>query len=177
MKHFAGYIIFLFLLLIQSKASAQKNKRVYEDSIFNKNTAPGIRQYDDTKLYYISLWKDLIPAQVKIIKKIDERIAIIEVNDERQFDSLKQRIKISAANNSWKFSPALEKSIEKKNDDDIHKYILTGLSIDSLLLVLRSNPKELIILTINTSSHSVIVKCKTKYLKDYVLPLREVIFL
>src|SRR5688572_33399386 len=130
-KNFVGYIIFISLFIIHPPAVAQKNASFYEDSIFNKYADFTVHHDAYTKLYYIIQSKQLIPASVKVIRKIEERISIIEVNSKNEFDSLQQRIKISAANNSWKFSPALEKIMEEKHGGGIQKYILTGHPVDS----------------------------------------------
>ncbi len=100
MKNFPEYIIFLTLIFLHLQVSAQKNIAQYEDSIFKENVDPNIHQYTDSRPYYIGQWQKSIPGQFKVIKKIDERIAIIKVNSKNEFDLLKQNIKISPANNS-----------------------------------------------------------------------------
>ncbi len=111
-KYFAGYIFFLFLLLVQPQAFAQKNIKPDEDSIFNKHADTNIKAYNEMRPYYIAEWKEFIPKQIKVIRKIDERLAIIAIGSKNEFDSLNQNIKISAANNSWKLSSGLEKNLQ-----------------------------------------------------------------
>lgn len=175
-KNFTSYIFFLFVFSLQ-QAMAQKKEILYEDNVFTKYADANINAYSNTKPYYISVWRGAIPTSVKIIRRLEDRIAIIEINTQTAFDSLiRMQIKMAVANDSWKLSPSLEKLLEK-NKDAGQKYILTGLNTDAMLGVLQNKSEELTILFVNRPSHSVIVKCKTKYTGDYLLPLKEVIFI
>jgi len=175
-KNIFRYILFLCLFFIHELVFAQKNERFYEDSEFKKNADTAIHLYSDTKPYYISVWKAAIPQSIKIIRKLDDRIAIIEVSTQIAFDSLSRQIRMAAATDNWKLSPTAVREI-KKDNEVVQKFILTGPDTDALLTALESKPKELSILFVHRPSHSVIIQCKTKCIRDYLLPLKEVIFI
>jgi hypothetical protein len=160
---------------MQEHVVAQKNE-FYEDSVFKKNADTTIHRYRDTKPYHISVWKGAIPRSIKIIRKLDDRTVIIEVSTQTAFDSLSREIRIAAATDNWKLSPAAGREI-KKNNEAAQKFILTGLDTDALLASLENKSKELSVLFVHRPSHSVIIQCKTKYMRDYLLPLKEVIFI
>lgn len=171
-----GYIFFFFVFSLQ-QAMAQKKEILYEDNVFTKYADANINAYSNTKPYYISVWKGALSPSVKIIRRLEDRIAIIEVSSKTAFDSLiRMQIKLAVASDIWKLSPSLEKLFEKNKDAE-KKYILTGLNIDTMLGVLQNKSKELTILFVNRPSHSVIVKCKTKYMGDHLLRFKEVIFI
>lgn len=175
-KNLYGCIFFLFVFF-QQQAVAQKKVNGYEDNVFAKYADTNFNTYSNTKPYYISVWRGAIPPSVKIIRRLEDRIAIIEINTQTAFDSLiRMQIKMTVASDIWKLSPSLEKLLEG-NKDTGQKYILTGLNTDAMLGILQNKSKELTILFVNRPSHSIIVKCKTKYIGDYLLGLKEVIFI
>src|SRR4051812_11455747 len=86
-------ILLLSLFFITQYSVAQKNA----DSAFTKNADTTIGGYSNSKPYYISVWNNTIPKSIKIIRKLNDRIAIIEVNNQTSFNSLSRQIRISAA--------------------------------------------------------------------------------
>ena len=113
---------------------------------------------------------------IRVIRKLDEQFAIIEVPTQKAFDTLRRRIKIAPANDVWKLSHPVEKLVEKNKDGE-REYILTGMKLDDLLTVLQNEQKHLKILVVNKPAKSVIIKCRTKYVRDHLLGLKEVIFI
>jgi Subtilase family len=168
-------LIFIIAFFMQLHITAQKKTEFYQDSLFTKNADRLINGYAFNRLYYIASWQDSIPQQNKIIRQLDSRNAIIAIYSRAAFNLLQQKISIAAATDNWKLSPAAER-IVNQNNKAAKQYILTGQDIDLLLTALQSKIKEATILSINRPSHSVLIKTTTKYLRDSLLTLKEIIF-
>ena len=175
-KKIARCIVSLTFLVIQLHAVAQQNKKLYQDSFFAKYTDTTVQGYSDTKPYYIGEWERALSPSIKIIRKLSEQIAIIEVNSQTAFNLLHAQIKIAAANDNWKFQVSAKKRISK-NNEALQRFIIAGPDIADLLTVLKNKSKEVTILFVDTPSHAVIIKCKTNYVIHDLLPLKEVIFI
>jgi hypothetical protein len=111
---------------------------------------------------------------IRVIRKLDEQLAIIEVPTQIAFDTLKRRIKIAPAHDLWKLSPPVEKLLEKNKDGE-REYILTGMKLDDLLTVLQNEQKHFTILVVDKLANSIIIKCRTKYVRDHLLGLKAII--
>src|SRR4051794_25822915 len=88
--HIRYYITLLCLLIILSNTDAQINTKVYRNSIFNKYAVNPVHQLKEKRPYYIIAWDSAIPQNIKIIRQLDERTAIIELKRQQAFDLLKQ---------------------------------------------------------------------------------------
>lgn len=165
--------IFLALLFFMPYYAAAQNNA---NSIFKKYADTAMQWHDNKKPYYIIFSETTMPAHVKVVRTLGEHIAIIELADKSNFDAVQQKITIAAANNNWKFSPALEKNIATGNTKTA-KYILTGLDTDALIAALQQHNKAVVIIKTDTSSHSVVVQCNATYLKQHLLSLKEIIFI
>ncbi|HEX8676653.1 MAG TPA: hypothetical protein VF700_05500, partial [Segetibacter sp.] len=175
-KNFSSYIIlFAYFLLHKQDAIAQKNESLYDKNVFAKYIDATFRGYTNSKPYYVSIWSGKVPL-IRVIRKLDEQLAIIEVPTQIAFDTLKRRTRIAPANDVWKLSPPAEKLVEKNKDEE-REYILTGMKLDDLLTVLQNEQKQLTIMVVNKPAKSVIIKCRTKYVKGHLLWLKEVIFI
>src|SRR6266496_3851772 len=86
-KKYSRYISFLFFFFIYWQAAAQVNKRTYRDSLFRKNADAAIHFYAPARPYYIVEWdeqapKPIIIGSIKVVRQLDEKIAIIEIKNE-----------------------------------------------------------------------------------------------
>lgn len=177
MKQLALYIIFPFLIIFQQKVFAQQNAKLYNDSLFNKLAQPGNGFNTTGNSYYIAQWINELPAGIKVIRKLSDKTAIVKIDNKNSFDFLKQKIKISPVNNLWKLSPALEKHFAEKSVGGYQKFIITGLSVNALLQTISGYSRHLSIITVNKPSQSVVIKTTAKLVKQYLLPLNEIIFI
>ncbi|RYZ19175.1 MAG: hypothetical protein EOO10_24720, partial [Chitinophagaceae bacterium] len=104
MKNLTQHILFVFIFCFQLSAIAQKIGSYEEDSLRRKYTDTTASSYRTEKPFFISAWPDTIPKAAKIIRKLDENIAIIEITNQQDFTSFKSSAKISPANDAWKLS-------------------------------------------------------------------------
>ena len=119
-KNYWRNISLLFFFFVCSQAGAQKNAIAYRDSIFKKNADTIVHPHQQTRPYYITTWEGPIPnpianGSIKIVRQLDEKMAIIEINSQAALDTIKQQAKIAPANNQWKLSPFAGQLIEKNN--------------------------------------------------------------
>lgn len=173
-ENFSAPGILAFLFLIQLNAAAQENKSRYEDSLLVKYTDTAFGQFSPEQPYYVSSWRDSPPAFLKIARRLDGHHAIIRVDSQRLFESLGSKLIIRHAINTWKYSPAFEKISQTKKQGS-QKFILSGLHLDSLLKVMQD--KQAIILQVNRPANSILIKSTFNYLKEILLPLKEIIFI
>src|SRR5689334_1026288 len=106
-RKYIGAVILWAVLFIPGRAGAQR----FFDKIVD-TTSPS---FTLSRPYYITEWKTSIPNSVKIIRQLDERTAVILLNDQQDEQTLKGICRIAAANDAWKYSPFAEKIIEEKN--------------------------------------------------------------
>jgi hypothetical protein len=166
----------LIFLFFTCQLTVAQNKHFFENGLFKRNIDTSARTYSELRPYYISVIKGTLPESTKIVRRLNDSVAIIRVNNVTAFNLLSQYIKMAAASDNWKLSPVLEKSLTTiKNKAD--KFILSGLDIDRLLTVLKSRYKEVAIFSVNRLSSSVIILCKAEYLKHNLLNLKEIIFI
>ncbi len=128
------------------------------------------------KPYYIVEWKGAIPASIKIIRRLDERTAIIEINDRFDIYSLERKMRIFPARDVWKYSSFSERSLEKKTREE-QQFILSGPDTDSLLSALQKFKKEVNIVAVNEPSRSVVIRTTAKFLQEKILALKEITFI
>jgi Subtilase family len=169
-------ILFISLFFVPAFLAAQKGITKYEDSILKKNSLPANQVNEKGAAYYIAFFNGQIPAQIKIIRKLGDRVAIVEMPDEKMPTILKDKIQIEPANNDWKFSPPLQRKFNGKTDKGKQKFIVVAVTLDSLLTVLQNCGTQIKIITINKPANAVIIECSSKYLKDNLIPLKEIIY-
>jgi Subtilase family len=170
-KTICPYLISFYLLFCQLWCAAQKNT----DSLFKRVADLTPQSYSETRPYYICIWENGIPEQVKTLRQYNEKTAVIEIKSKSIYDLLKQQIEMAPANNRWKCSPFAEPVIERKKNEQL-TFILSGSSLESLFAVLEKIKGPFSILSINEPSHSVVVKTTAQFIHDHLLPLKEVIF-
>jgi len=174
-KTISRFGIFLCVLLVQLSALAQQRPAFSSDSLFNKMADTTIRPFADSRPYYISDWKDAAPKNARIIRRLGEKIAIIEVRSRSELNSLMQQTRIASATNDWKFSSAAENAIEKFQTGQ-QTWLLTGVNIDSLLPVLKKMNDNLAMLSSDKLSKTVLVRTSAKFVKEQLLAIKEIIF-
>jgi hypothetical protein len=173
-KNLSAFIIFLAIFLLQLNATGQKMIALQDDSVFKKHSDKAVQGYDVGNLYYVSQWKSNIPHTITVIRKIDEQHAIVEITNKKVFDSLSAYIKVAAANDTWKLSPAAER-LWPGDDDKIQKIIVTAHNNDVLLALLKN--QGIPILRVDAPSHSLIIECKPTSIRRFLLPSNDVIFI
>ncbi len=179
-KNCCRYISLLFFFFIYIQLGAQENTIVYRDSTFKKNADTIVHPYQQTKPYYITTWEGVVPnpiasGSIKLVRQLDDKMAIIEINNQVSLDAIKQQTKIAPANDHWKLSSFVERLIEKNNTAK-KEYILCGLFTNELLAELEKITGQLTILFVDEPSHSVLVRTTAKFIKDNLLSLKELIF-
>jgi len=170
-------LFFILLLLISHNAFTQQTGKVADVfstvKLFADTTST---TYDASKPYYIAALASVTP-QMKLIRKIDDQAAIIKISGEKEFISVKQQLSVVAANNQWKYSPALLQAIKNNKQDALDIFIVTGNDIEALQTVLVNQPGNLSVIKTDNASNSVLVKCRTSVVKNKLANLKEVIFL
>lgn len=175
MKNRIPKIFFACLLFIASSAFAQKKITVYEDSLFNRN-AETDHLNKASSPYYVIFYPESIPSSIKLIRQIDERIAIIELNSTSELNLLLEKTKISSANNNWKLSPGLEKIISQSIQNKNQSFVLSGSNFDSLYQQLGKWRNNFSLISFHKPSNSIVIRCKPAFLKEHIIPLQAVIF-
>ncbi len=144
--------------------------------LFEEIADTAFRSFTNERPYYIIAWDKDMPRNIAVIRKLDERSAIVELNSQSAVESLKQQIRIAAANNQWKFAPGVANAVEKSKNEE-STFILTGLYTDRLLEALQNRSGSIKILSVDRPSNSVIIRTTAKIMIDQLLPLKEVIFI
>ncbi len=168
-------LFFVFFLLINTGSFSQ-NKPGNETPVSLYADATD-QPYIKDKPYYLVSVKDKMPWEVLVIRMIDEKTAIIKISSQQQLELVKQQFSIVAANNRWKYAPALLKDIESKKPDVVESFIITGSDIEALQMVLKTRSNDVTITSINKPSNSAVIKCKAYFLRNTIAVLKEVIFI
>ena len=102
-KSYCHIYFFLLSLFVIGQGYAQKTQRqVYKDSILSRYVDATAKGYNKAMSYYIGIGSGKLPPSVRIIRSLDEEIAIIEINTEAAYHSLNSQLRIAPAGNSWK---------------------------------------------------------------------------
>ncbi|HUR65423.1 MAG TPA: S8 family serine peptidase [Chitinophagaceae bacterium] len=134
-----------------------------------------LHSFDPSKPYYITTWKDRIPSTVKIIRRFDDRTAVIQLDSQSDIEQLKNSTHISPANDQWKLSPGAEISTGKYSSSTLD-VILTVTDTESLKNILREMTGLFRIMAVDEPSRSFIIKTSAQFLREKLLPLKQVIF-
>ncbi len=162
------------LLWIQLPVIAQQNNKVLNDSIYKKYAqSPGYHP-GDTDPYYISLWKDGIPAKLEIIRKLDEHTVISELAPLVAMKDFPGLISFTIATNDWKLSPAAEKYFLIHEPSALQKFILAGTDINKLLNAIDYKG-QMNLLSSDELSNAAVVWTRVEAIQD-ALSFHEVIF-
>jgi hypothetical protein len=172
-KKFYGCFAIFSFLMVQHHVIAQVNKGITQDSAFKKY-ASAINSFIIGHSYYIVEWKDVLPANIHIARQLNANTAIIDLKSKEEFELLKQHFRIADAFDTWKLSPSAERLI--KDNNKAQEFILSSLNTDSLLALLQQMKAQLKIVSINSPSHSIIIKTNTVFVKNKLLGLNQVVF-
>ncbi|HET7897966.1 MAG TPA: hypothetical protein VFL47_09860, partial [Flavisolibacter sp.] len=134
-----------FLLFLHRAAVAQQNGEKKSDSVFTKYASKPTSRFDPAKPYYIAFSDETMPANT--IRAINRNVGIIEIESKAVLDSLGKKLQLAAANDRWKFSPAMEVQLEKLSGKE-QKFVLSGQNIDALVTELQTNFPSLPMLSI-----------------------------
>jgi hypothetical protein len=170
-------IFLILLLVIQLNSFSQNKPGDINENPFSLYVDPVHQYYLQDKPYYIISWKAEMPVSVNTIRMLNEKTAIIRILSNDQFKSLHQQYNLAAANNQWKYSPALLKNIESKRQDGLESFIITAHDIDALEFILKNKPNDVTITGINKPSNSLVIKCQASFIKKYIATLNVVIFI
>ena len=166
---------FLCLSLLQLNAFAQQKPSLFSDSLFTKLADTTVRPFVESAPFFIAIWNDAHPKNVDIIRRLDEKTAIIKVRTESELRKLETRARIAPAMHNWKLSPAAGKVMDKFRSGH-QKYLVTTVDLDSLVEVLKKMTNSLSILSVDKLSNTVVVSSTAKFVNDHLLPLKEIIF-
>ena len=168
-------LFFILLISIPLFSFSQKKNKIYPQAAYKTFTDTAYFQYNKNRPYYITAWESGTPS-IKIVRRIDEKTAVILVSGKAELEFVKQQFSVFAANNLWKYSPALPANIESRQDA-VESFILTAYDINELLPVLKARSNEMTVTTINRPSNSVVIKCRSSFIKNTIANLKEVIFI
>jgi Subtilase family len=175
-KTFYRCLAFLSFILIQWQAIAQQNEKIVADSLFKRIADTASTRFTQSRPYYIIQWENEKSGKIKIIRQLTEKVEIVEVNNSVELDLLKQQIRIAPANDLWKYSSFVEQSIKKNNE--IHqKFILSGLNTVALVSALDKFKNIMRIVYVDEPSKSVVIKTNSKFVREQLLSLKEIIFI
>lgn len=169
-------LISLLFTAIPFYSFSQQTNKIIEQVAVKDFADTVVKIYHKNRPYYIAAWQPLMPA-VKVIRRIDDNMAVIRIGDEDEFELLKRQVSVIAANNQWKYSPALLKDIDSKKQDVPETFILTGNDADELQAALKAWPDNITITGINKPSNSIVIKCKLSFIKNTIPNLNQVIFI
>ncbi|WP_165957985.1 S8 family serine peptidase [Segetibacter sp. 3557_3] len=164
--------VFCLGLMLTSYATAQL-KATEREKLFGKFSIGGPSHYRADASYYLCEWTGSRPQPARIVRQINENLAITEVLSPTAYEALSKVCRLAVANNDWKYPGNAAQLIAGGNQ----KFILTGASLDLLLKKLVVFSKDLQILTTDKPSHSVVVKCNAGFLKRYLADLKEITFI
>jgi hypothetical protein len=169
-KAFFKYVCCCMFIVAQLNSFAQANLAQYNDSLFTKFTAVNTGN-KNSPVYYVCEWQGQQPA-LKIIRQLDEQTAIVLLPQQEKIHS--STIRIAAANNNWKISPAAQTTLNKTTSNN---FIVSATDIDSLLTAVQKFSTAIQIITTDKVSKSVVVRCKSNFIKEHLLALKEIIFI
>lgn len=174
-KYRKPIFIFAFLLLMNTGSFSQSKPAT--ETPFSLYAGAINQVYTKDKPYYVVSWKDKTPSPPTIIRTIDERTVIIKISSQQELQSIKEKFLIGAANDLWKYSPALLKYFDGKKNDVLESFILTGYDADALQSFLHAKSDYVTITSVNKPSNSFTIRCKTSFLRNIIASLQEVIFI
>lgn len=165
-------VMFAALLLFSTGSFCQK--LAGDKNPFSLYAAKDEMPSSSQNHYYLLSWNTAKPSGATVVRQIDERTAIVKLTDLQQLAYLKQHFIITAANNQWKYSPALLNSIETLKNMPA-KFIVVAADMEMLLTALKKLNIEII--QANRPANSVVAVCKPAVVKSSIATLKEVIFI
>lgn len=125
--------------------------------------------------FLVIAWADKIPEGCTIARKLDDHTAIV-VNSAGVFDNHSPAVLAANADDRWKLSPSAEKTISEKATGD-QLFIFSSFDEKRLAQALLLQSGKLKIISVDTPSHSVLVRTSAKSIITGLLHLPEVIFI
>ena len=170
-------LFFILLLILPFYSFSQYKNNITKQPEYKIFSDTVIKPYTQNRPYYITEWKEYMPPAIKIIRRINEKTAVIKISTKEEFDHIKNQLFIAVANNYWKYSPALLKNIKSKKQDVPENFIITGNDMEELKSVLKFKTSAIIIISTDKLSNSLVIKCKASFLRNTIAVLKEVIFI
>src|SRR5687767_7271622 len=102
----------VIIAFIHLNAAAQTTSKDNERN-FKLYQASADKAYHTSNIYYIAYFEKTLPPSAKVIRRLDDRTAIVEINSEQSFRSVSMEARLALANDNWKLSPSLEINIDK----------------------------------------------------------------
>lgn len=170
-KKITCFIGFFFLLQLCVKAQQ-------DDALYKKYADTTGHFFQRNRPYYFIHWENETPPGLKIIRQLDERTAIVSitVKDWDHISSLEKEVVIYPAYDSWKYSSAAEKNIEKKNNER-QQFILSGPDIIALQNVLEKEKVSVTIVSVDEPSRSIVASTTAWFIRETLEWLKEVTFI
>lgn len=164
------FVVIPFYSFCQQKNKVDKQTaiRLFADTVS--------KPFDKNRPYYIISGETDLPA-IKIVRKIDDKTAVIKILRNEEFVLIKQQLPVFSSNGQWKYSPALLAKLENKKPDALERFIITGNDIDELRSDLRSLSGNVTIIREDKASNSLVIRCKASFIKNTIVGLKEVIFI
>lgn len=168
LKKYAVYPFLVFLLIICTATGsyAQETR-----SWFEKYATVARQENITTGTFFIIQWKKEKPASVKVVRQLDAQTAIVRLNDPAVYNELKRSTQISISNDQWKLAVPLTGA------SNTASYIICGTDVKIVSDALKKLSPAVVIVKTNESVHAVIIRATASYVKQYVQPLKEVIFI
>ncbi|MEO6540539.1 MAG: S8 family serine peptidase, partial [Ferruginibacter sp.] len=177
-------ILLIVLCLVHLNTFSQTKPGKGEQDPFLLYADTENRSYTKENLYYLILWKEEMPASIRVTRMVNEKTAVIKILTGYEFESLSKQFTVLRANNQWKYSPALEKSMANlttvqagKKQDALESFIISAVDIDELQFFLKARPNEVGITGINKPSNSMVITCGLSFIKNTIAALNGVIFI
>jgi hypothetical protein len=174
-KFWYRYIILALILCLTGYAKGQKENKIFRDSIFLKFADSGPEKYSPDHPYYIATWDKNLPAGITQVRQFDDRTAIVQINNQQAFDSLRSKLKFVSARDTWKLSPYAERQMETDGGTEFF-FILSGPDLTALLKALQDIEGRFRIISADERSSAVMIRTTVKFLKQRLLGLTELSF-
>ena len=130
------------------------------------------KAYDSAHPYFIVRWNNTVPLAVKILRQFDDSTAIIDPGNTNTLTVLREATTVFPANDDWKMSPAAEKKLQAISKAEEEFILTTGINDPGLFRGMQ-NVK---VISVDHPSRSFVIRTTRDYLREKLLPLKEVIF-
>jgi hypothetical protein len=114
--------------MIAQCALAQGNQPPGDDSLFSKYALPLVHQFTPDKPYYVVESQMGVSRRIRVVRQLNQKIAIIEVNSPEDLESLRHEARVAEALDSWKFSPSTERRLLLRGSQQ--QFIISSSNID-----------------------------------------------
>ena len=165
-------LVIFFLPALQTAAQADERTEQRKKQ-FERFRSSDQRPFSKQRPYYLIRWEAMQPGGLKIVRKLDDQSAVIELEDSKTLHSLQPIASVYPANDGWKLSPFFQEKTGK--DGKVEEYIISATRLDELLEALKRF-QEVTIVQINRPSASLVITCNPRQFTEEILGLPQIIF-